>query len=144
MNLPNVIYTRSVLVTAAALCGVLLVQGVYIGPQAAVFAELFPTADAGLSRRDWARPRLAVADSNIQTMEYRKLGSLNVSLVGLGCNNFGWRTDTAGTAAVLDVALESGSNFFDTRNVYCRGQSEEVRCNTCKCLREQAIWRTKY
>lgn len=36
--------TRSILVTAAALCGILLVQGVYIGPQAAVFAELFPTA----------------------------------------------------------------------------------------------------
>jgi len=54
-------------------------------------------------------------------MEYRKLGSLNVSLVGLGCNNFGWRTDAAGTKAVVDAALDAGVNFFDTADVYGAG-----------------------
>ena len=59
-------------------------------------------------------------------MEYRKLGSLNVSLVGIGCNNFGWRTDAAGTAAVVDAALDAGINFFDTADVYSAGLSEEI------------------
>jgi hypothetical protein len=36
--------TRSVLMAAAAVCFMLAVQGMYIGPQAAVFAELFPAA----------------------------------------------------------------------------------------------------
>jgi aryl-alcohol dehydrogenase-like predicted oxidoreductase len=58
-------------------------------------------------------------------MEYRKLGFLDVSLVGIGCNNFGWRTDAAGAAAVVDAALDAGINFFDTADIYSAGQSEE-------------------
>src|SRR2546426_1227876 len=50
-------------------------------------------------------------------MEYRRLGSLEVSVVGIGCNNFGWRTDAAGTAAVVDAALEAGIKFFFTGGV---------------------------
>ena len=85
-----------------------------------------------------------MADSNIQTMEYRKLGSLNVSLVGLGCNNFGWRTDAAGTAAVLDAALDAGINFFDTADVYGGGQSEEFLGKALKGRRQKAIIATKF
>src|SRR5437867_5005640 len=77
-------------------------------------------------------------------MEYRKLGSLNVSLVGLGCNNFGWRTDAAGTAAVLDAALDAGINFFDTADVYGSGQSEEFLGRAIKGRREKAIIATKF
>lgn len=77
-------------------------------------------------------------------MEYRKLGSLNVSLVGIGCNNFGWRTDTAGTAAVVDAALESGINFFDTADVYGGGQSEEFLGAALKGRRARAIIATKF
>src|SRR5881296_422710 len=58
-------------------------------------------------------------------MEYRRLGSLSVSLVGIGCNNFGWRTDAAGTAATVDAALDAGINFFDTADCYGAGQSDE-------------------
>ena len=58
-------------------------------------------------------------------METRKIGSLDVSVVGIGCNNFGWRIDAAGTAAVVDAALDSGINFFDSANMYGGGQSEE-------------------
>jgi len=50
-------------------------------------------------------------------MEHRRVGSLNVSVVGIGCNNFGWRTDAAGTAAVVHAALDAGINFFDTADV---------------------------
>jgi aryl-alcohol dehydrogenase-like predicted oxidoreductase len=77
-------------------------------------------------------------------MEYRKLGSLNVSLVGVGCNNFGWRTDAAGTAAVVDAALEAGINFFDTADVYGAGQSEEFLGKALKERRNKAIIATKF
>jgi aryl-alcohol dehydrogenase-like predicted oxidoreductase len=77
-------------------------------------------------------------------MEYRRLGSLNVSLVGIGCNNFGWRTDAAGTAAVVDAALDAGINFFDTADVYGGGQSEEFLGKTLKGRRNRAIIATKF
>jgi aryl-alcohol dehydrogenase-like predicted oxidoreductase len=77
-------------------------------------------------------------------MEYRELGSLNVSLVGIGCNNFGWRTDAAGTAAVVDAALGAGINFFDTADVYGSGQSEEFLGKALKGRRHKAIIATKF
>ena len=77
-------------------------------------------------------------------MEYRRLGSLEVSLVGLGCNNFGWRTDAAGTAAVVDAALDAGVNFFDTADVYGSGQSEEFLGGALKGRRNKAIIATKF
>jgi aryl-alcohol dehydrogenase-like predicted oxidoreductase len=77
-------------------------------------------------------------------MEYRKLGSLNVSLVGIGCNNFGWRTDAAGTAAVVVAALSAGINFFDTADVYGSGQSEEFLGKALKGRRQKAIIATKF
>jgi aryl-alcohol dehydrogenase-like predicted oxidoreductase len=77
-------------------------------------------------------------------MEYRKLGSLNVSLIGIGCNNFGWRTDAAGTAAVVDAALDGGINFFDTADVYGAGQSEEFLGKALKGRRNKAIIATKF
>ena len=51
-------------------------------------------------------------------MEKRKIGSLEVSLAGLGCNNFGWRIDAGGTAAVVHAAIDAGINFFDTADIY--------------------------
>ncbi len=77
-------------------------------------------------------------------MEYRRLGSLHVSLVGMGCNNFGWRTDAAGTAAVVDAALDAGINFFDTADVYGSGQSEEFLGRALEGRREKAIIATKF
>ena len=77
-------------------------------------------------------------------MDYRTLGSLNVSLVGIGCNNFGWRTDAAGTAAVVDAALDAGINFFDTADVYGAGQSEEFLGKALRGRRGKAIIATKF
>jgi len=77
-------------------------------------------------------------------MEYRPLGSLKVSLVGIGCNNFGWRTDAAGSAAVVDAALDAGINFFDTADVYGAGQSEEFLGKALKGRRDKAIIATKF
>jgi aryl-alcohol dehydrogenase-like predicted oxidoreductase len=58
------------------------------------------------------------ASGETHPMETRKIGSLEVSLTGLGCNNFGWRLDYDHTVTVVDAALEAGINFFDTADIY--------------------------
>jgi len=58
-------------------------------------------------------------------MEKRRIGSLEVSLVGLGCNNFGWRIDAAASERVVHAALDAGVDFFDTADFYDTGHSEE-------------------
>ena len=80
-------------------------------------------------------------------MEYRNLGrsGLQVSVVGLGCNNFGMRIDADQTKAVVDKAVEVGINFFDTADVYGnRGQSEEFLGQALKGRRRDAIIATKF
>src|SRR4051795_4750725 len=53
-------------------------------------------------------------------MERRTLGAsgIEVSVVGLGCNNFGRRVDLEGTRAVVEAALDAGVDFFDTADIY--------------------------
>lgn len=53
-------------------------------------------------------------------MQYRKLGStgLKVSLVGVGCNNFGRRCDVETTASIVHAALDAGINFFVKADIY--------------------------
>src|SRR5271170_6416239 len=60
-------------------------------------------------------------------MEFRSLGrsGLKVSVIGLGCNNFGMRLDVDQTAEVVHATLDAGISFFDTANTYGAGQSEE-------------------
>src|SRR5215472_11200883 len=91
-----------------------------------------------------AETQPAPAIYNDALMEYRKLGSLTVSLIGIGCNNFGWRTDAAGTASVVNAALDAGINFFDTADVYGGGQSEEFLGKALKRRRDKAIIATKF
>ncbi len=77
-------------------------------------------------------------------METRKIGSLDVSVVGLGCNNFGRRLDAAATAAVVDAAVDAGINFFDTADVYGSGHSEEYLGRALGARRSQVIIATKF
>jgi aryl-alcohol dehydrogenase-like predicted oxidoreductase len=56
----------------------------------------------------------------------RKIGSLEVSIVGVGCNNFGMRSDEAHSKEVMKAALDEGINFFDTADMYADGRSEEL------------------
>lgn len=77
-------------------------------------------------------------------MEKRKIGSLEASLAGLGCNNFGWRIDADGTAAVVNAAIESGINFFDTADIYGGGQSEEFLGRALKGRRDKVLIATKF
>ena len=62
-------------------------------------------------------------------MEYRNLGSsgLRVSLVGLGCNNFGMRLELEQTRAVVDRAFDRGITFFDTADMYGRRGGSETQ-----------------
>jgi aryl-alcohol dehydrogenase-like predicted oxidoreductase len=48
----------------------------------------------------------------------RRIGSLEVSAAGLGCNNFGMRIDEDRSRAVVDAALDAGVNHFDTADLY--------------------------
>ena len=77
-------------------------------------------------------------------MEQRKIGSLSVSIVGIGCNNFGSRIDEQKTAEVVDAALEEGINFFDTADMYADGRSEELLGRCLRGRRTKAIVATKF
>src|ERR1700712_2860301 len=85
-------------------------------------------------------------------MDTRVLGlsSLTVSVVGLGCNNFG-RPGTAteskeGTAAVVDAAIEAGGTFFDTADIYGAeyGLSETRIGEVLGRKRDQVVLATKF
>jgi aryl-alcohol dehydrogenase-like predicted oxidoreductase len=80
-------------------------------------------------------------------MRYRPLGTsgLIVSVVGLGCNNFGRAVDLDGTRAVVDAALEAGITLLDTADVYGnRGGSESLLGEALKGRREQVVLATKF
>jgi aryl-alcohol dehydrogenase-like predicted oxidoreductase len=75
----------------------------------------------------------------------RKLGPLDVTVVGLGCNNFGGRVDEVGTRAVIDAALDAGVTFFDTADVYGNaGGSETLIGNVIDGRRDQVVLATKF
>jgi len=77
-------------------------------------------------------------------METRKIGSLDVTVVGLGCNNFGSRLDAEGTAAVVNAALDAGINFFDTADIYGKTKSEEYLGRALGARRNQVVIATKF
>ena len=77
-------------------------------------------------------------------MELRSIGSLHVSVVGLGCNNFGMRIDAAATDRVVAAALDAGINFFDTADIYGATKSEEYLGRALARRRDQAIIATKF
>src|SRR4051794_23405165 len=56
----------------------------------------------------------------------RRIGSLDVTVAGLGCNNFGRRIGLDETRAVIDAALDAGVNLLDTADIYGDGRSEEL------------------
>ena len=81
--------------------------------------------------------------SGLRTRPFGDSG-LEVSTVGLGCNNFGRRVDLDGTRAVVDAALAEGVTFFDTADIYGRGQSEEFLGQVLEGRREEVVLATKF
>lgn len=80
-------------------------------------------------------------------MEHKSLGrsGLRVSVVGLGCNNFGRRCDAAQTRAVVAKALELGVTLFDTADVYGPGGlSEELLGKALEGRRGEVVLATKF
>ena len=77
-------------------------------------------------------------------METRRIASLEVSVVGLGCNNFGGRLDRQGARSVVAAALDAGVNFFDTADMYGDTRSEELLGEALGARRDQAIVATKF
>ncbi|HUJ04922.1 MAG TPA: aldo/keto reductase [Streptosporangiaceae bacterium] len=80
-------------------------------------------------------------------MRYRSLGTsgLVVSVVGLGCNNFGSRLDLAGTRDVVDAAIDMGITLLDTSDTYGGGgKSEELLGEVLAGRRDQVVLATKF
>jgi aryl-alcohol dehydrogenase-like predicted oxidoreductase len=77
-------------------------------------------------------------------METRRIGALEVTVVGIGCNNFGARIDAPATDAVVGAAIDSGINFFDTSDSYGAGRSEEFLGAALGTRRDEVIVATKF
>src|SRR5487761_974376 len=80
-------------------------------------------------------------------MRYRPLGDsgLQVSVVGLGCNNFGRRMDADGARSVVDAAIEAGVTLLDTAESYGgNGRSEEILGEVLAGRRDQVVLATKF
>src|SRR6266487_2659725 len=74
-----------------------------------------------------------------------RLGTLDVSVVGLGCNNFGGRIDEAAARAVIDAALDADVTFFDTADIYGgAGGSEAIIGRALAGRRERVVLATKF
>jgi aryl-alcohol dehydrogenase-like predicted oxidoreductase len=72
-------------------------------------------------------------------------GGPDVTVVGLGCNNFGGRVGLEGTRAVVDAALEAGINLFDTADVYGNGGgSEDLLGQVLEGRRDRVVLATKF
>src|SRR5881275_1402540 len=80
-------------------------------------------------------------------MRTRRLGTEGpeVSVVGLGCNNFGMRVDAEGTRAVVDAALDADVTLFDTADIYGnRGGSESFLGEVLGGRRDRIVLATKF
>ena len=79
-------------------------------------------------------------------MRTRTVGSsdLSVSVVGLGCNNFGWRINEAASRVVIDAAIEEGITLFDTAETYGDGESEAFIGRAVEGRRDQVVIATKF
>src|SRR5690349_3647681 len=80
-------------------------------------------------------------------MDIRNLGGsgLRVSAVGLGCNNFGWRTDLETSRKVIHKAIDLGITLFDTADIYANmGGSETVLGTVLGDRRKDIVLATKF
>ena len=79
-------------------------------------------------------------------MDVRKLGfsGLEVSVVGIGCNNFGSRIDESQAAEVVQAALAAGITHFDTAESYGAGESEVLLGKALGPRRDRVVIATKF
>jgi len=81
-----------------------------------------------------------------RVMQYRRLGNsgLKVSVVGLGCNNFGRRLDRDGAIRVVHACIDAGITLFDTADAYGAGDSERYLGAAISGRRDRVIVATKF
>ncbi len=79
-----------------------------------------------------------------ETAQLRRIGPLEVSAVGLGCNNFGMKLDQAQTTEVVSAAIDAGITYFDNADIYGAGQSEVFLGEALKGRRDQIVLATKF
>jgi aryl-alcohol dehydrogenase-like predicted oxidoreductase len=88
-------------------------------------------------------------------MEHRRIGQLSVSIVGVGCNQFGTSADEAATARLAQEAIDAGINYFDTADEYGRnyadrddphgwGLSEELLGRALRRRRDEVVIASKF
>jgi aryl-alcohol dehydrogenase-like predicted oxidoreductase len=77
-------------------------------------------------------------------MDTRTIGSLEVSVVGLGCNNFGGRMGPKETDAVVGAAVDAGITFFDTADIYGGSKSESYLGAALGARRDAIVLATKF
>jgi aryl-alcohol dehydrogenase-like predicted oxidoreductase len=84
--------------------------------------------------------------SGVTDLEKRQVGGgvLEMSVVGIGCNNFGRRLRAEGAVNVVHAALDEGITFFDTADIYGDGQSEEILGAALAGRRGTAVIGTKF
>jgi len=77
-------------------------------------------------------------------MRTGRLGSLEVSVIGLGCNNFGRALDRAASRVAVDAALDAGINIFDASDNYGEGRAESYLGAALGDRRHQVVIATKF
>jgi aryl-alcohol dehydrogenase-like predicted oxidoreductase len=77
-------------------------------------------------------------------MDHRRVGELEISVIGLGCNAFGHRVDTSTASDIVNAALAAGITFFDTADVYGRAQSEVMLGQALGTRRIDVVVATKF
>ena len=77
-------------------------------------------------------------------MPVRRIGPMEVSLVGLGCNNFGGRIDQRQSTEVVEAARGAGINYFDTADIYGGTKSEEYLGQALGKERADVLIATKF
>lgn len=91
-----------------------------------------------------ARHEILIDVTEMRVSSFRRIGRLDVSVVGLGCNNFGRRLDESASAKVVNAALDVGINFFDTADTYGGTKSEEILGRAIGTRRDDMIIATKF
>jgi aryl-alcohol dehydrogenase-like predicted oxidoreductase len=77
-------------------------------------------------------------------MQSRRIATLEVSLVGLGCNNFGMRIDEPESVRVVHAAIDAGITFFDTADIYGSTNSEVYLGHALAGRRDSVVIATKF
>ncbi|HWK20272.1 MAG TPA: aldo/keto reductase [Microbacteriaceae bacterium] len=77
-------------------------------------------------------------------MQTRRIGGLDVSVIGLGCNQFGRTLDEADSIEVISAAIDAGITHFDSSDTYGLGQSEEYLGKALRGRRDEVVIATKF